>query len=64
MEKIVLPEIENLHKLDIYVDHNGYKAAKKAFEDLKELEGTSFASNLSLDLQSLRDNNERIDSSL
>lgn len=32
MEKIVLPEIENLHQIDIYVEHNGYKAAKKAFE--------------------------------
>jgi NADH-quinone oxidoreductase subunit F len=32
MEKIVLPEIENLHQIDVYVEHNGYKAAKKAFE--------------------------------
>jgi NADH-quinone oxidoreductase subunit F len=32
MEKIVLPEIDNLHQIDVYVEHNGYKAAKKAFE--------------------------------
>ncbi len=32
MEKIVLPEIENFHQLDVYVEHGGYKAVKKAFE--------------------------------
>jgi NADH-quinone oxidoreductase subunit F len=32
MEKIVLPEIENFHQLDVYVEHGGYKSAKKAFE--------------------------------
>jgi NADH-quinone oxidoreductase subunit F len=32
MEKIVLPEIENFHQLDVYIEHGGYKSAKKAFE--------------------------------
>ena len=32
MEKIVLPEIENLHQVDVYVEHGGYKSAKKAFD--------------------------------
>jgi NADH-quinone oxidoreductase subunit F len=32
MEKIVLPEIENLHQIDVYVENGGYKSAKKAFE--------------------------------
>ncbi len=32
MEKIVLPEIENFHQLDVYVEHGGYKSVKKAFE--------------------------------
>jgi NADH-quinone oxidoreductase subunit F len=32
MEKIVLPDIENLHQIDVYVENNGYKAVKKAFE--------------------------------
>jgi NADH-quinone oxidoreductase subunit F len=32
MEKIVLPEIENFHQLDVYVEHGGYKSAKKAFD--------------------------------
>jgi len=32
MQKIVLPEIENFHQIDVYVEHGGYKTAKKAFE--------------------------------
>ncbi len=32
MEKIVLPEIENLHQIDVYIDNGGYKSAKKAFD--------------------------------
>jgi NADH-quinone oxidoreductase subunit F len=32
MEKIVLPDIENLHQIDVYVENNGYNAVKKAFE--------------------------------
>lgn len=31
MEKILLPEIENLHQLDVYVNNGGYESAKKAF---------------------------------
>ncbi len=31
MEKIVLPEIDNLHVLDVYVQNGGFTAAKKAF---------------------------------
>jgi len=31
MEKIVLPDIENFHQIDVYAEHGGYKAAKKAF---------------------------------
>ncbi len=31
MEKILLPEIENLHQLDVYVKNGGYESAKKAF---------------------------------
>lgn len=31
MEKIVLPEIENFHLLDVYVQNGGFTAAKKAF---------------------------------
>jgi NADH-quinone oxidoreductase subunit F len=31
MEKIVLPEIENLHILDVYIQNGGFTAAKKAF---------------------------------
>jgi len=31
MEKIVLPEIKDLHLIDVYVSNGGYKAAKKAF---------------------------------
>lgn len=31
MEKIVLPEIENLHQLDVYLQNGGYEAAKLAF---------------------------------
>jgi NADH-quinone oxidoreductase subunit F len=31
MEKILLPEIENLHLIDTYVSNGGYNAAKKAF---------------------------------
>ena len=32
MEKIVLPEIENYHLIDVYIKNGGYEAAKKAFE--------------------------------
>lgn len=31
MEKIVLPEIQDLHLIDVYINNNGYNAAKKAF---------------------------------
>lgn len=31
MEKIVLPDIKDLHKLEVYLHHGGYTAAKKAF---------------------------------
>ena len=31
MERIVLPEIKDLHILDVYLQHEGYSAAKKAF---------------------------------
>ncbi len=31
MEKIVLPDIENLHLIDVYEKHSGFAAAKKAF---------------------------------
>jgi NADH-quinone oxidoreductase subunit F len=31
MERIVLPNIPNYHKLDVYVSNGGYNAAKKAF---------------------------------
>ena len=31
MEKIVLPDIENLHLIDVYEKHGGFTAAKKAF---------------------------------
>jgi len=31
MEKIVLPEIENFHQLDVYLQNGGYEAAKLAF---------------------------------
>jgi NADH-quinone oxidoreductase subunit F len=31
MEKIVLPDIKDLHLIDVYVKHGGYTAAKKAF---------------------------------
>lgn len=31
MEKILLPEIPNLHQLDVYRQHGGYESAKKAF---------------------------------
>ncbi len=31
MEKIVLPEIENLHQLDVYLQNGGYESAKLAF---------------------------------
>lgn len=31
MEKIVLPEIENFHQIDVYLQHGGYEAAKSAF---------------------------------
>ena len=31
MEKIVLPEINDLHKIDVYLQNEGYTAVKKAF---------------------------------
>ncbi len=31
MEKIVLPEIENLNQIDVYIAHDGFQSAKKAF---------------------------------
>ena len=31
MEKILLPEIKDLHLIDVYVANSGYNAAKKAF---------------------------------
>ncbi|OQY79019.1 MAG: NADH-quinone oxidoreductase subunit F, partial [Ignavibacteriales bacterium UTCHB3] len=30
MEKIVLPDIENFHELDVYKKHGGYEAIRKA----------------------------------
>jgi len=32
MEKIVLPDMENLHQLNVYTQHGGFNAAKKAFQ--------------------------------
>jgi NADH-quinone oxidoreductase subunit F len=32
MEKILLPEIIDLHQIDVYVSNGGYNAAKKAFK--------------------------------
>lgn len=32
MERIVLPEIENLKDIDVYLANNGFEAAKKAFK--------------------------------
>ncbi len=31
MEKILLPEIPNLHQIDVYMQNSGYEAVKKAF---------------------------------
>jgi len=31
MEKIVLPDIENLHQIDVYIANGGYQAVRKAF---------------------------------
>ncbi len=31
MEKIVLPEIKDLHLIDVYIQNNGYTAVKKAY---------------------------------
>ena len=31
MEKIVLPDIKDLHLIDVYLSNDGYTAAKKAF---------------------------------
>ncbi|MCC6549298.1 MAG: NADH-quinone oxidoreductase subunit F, partial [Ignavibacteriaceae bacterium] len=31
MEKIVLPDIANLHQLDVYKEIGGYQAVKKAY---------------------------------
>lgn len=32
MEKIILPDIKDLHKIDVYLQHDGYNAAKKAYK--------------------------------
>ncbi|MGE5498300.1 MAG: NADH-quinone oxidoreductase subunit NuoF [Syntrophothermus sp.] len=32
MEKILLPEIPNLHKIDVYIENGGYQAVKKAYQ--------------------------------
>ena len=31
MEKIVLPDIKDLHKLDVYLQNDGFTAVRKAF---------------------------------
>jgi len=36
MEKIVLPDIENIHVLDVYVQNGGFNAAKKAFSQTSD----------------------------
>jgi NADH-quinone oxidoreductase subunit F len=36
MEKIVLPDIDNLHILDVYVQNGGFTAAKKAFSQTSD----------------------------
>ena len=36
MEKIVLPEIDNIHILDVYVQNGGFTAAKKAFSQTSD----------------------------
>ncbi len=36
MEKIVLPEINNLHLIDVYIENGGYTAAKKALVQKKD----------------------------
>jgi NADH-quinone oxidoreductase subunit F len=33
MEKIVLPDIKDFHLIDVYLQHGGYNAAKKAFTE-------------------------------
>ncbi|MDR3610280.1 MAG: NADH-quinone oxidoreductase subunit NuoF [Ignavibacteriaceae bacterium] len=33
MEKIVLPDIKDLHLIDVYLQHDGYNGAKKAFTE-------------------------------
>lgn len=32
MTKILLPEIKNLHQIDVYIQNGGYEAVKKAFQ--------------------------------
>lgn len=32
MEKVLLPEINDLHKIDVYLAHGGYEALKKTFQ--------------------------------
>ena len=36
MEKIVLPDIENFHQIDVYENHGGYNNAKKAFSQTSD----------------------------
>jgi NADH-quinone oxidoreductase subunit F len=36
MEKIVLPDIPNLHEIDVYLANGGFEAAKKAFKMSRE----------------------------
>jgi NADH-quinone oxidoreductase subunit F len=36
MERIVLPEIKDLHKLEVYLQNEGYSAAKKAFSQTSD----------------------------
>jgi len=30
--KLILPDIKNLHKIDVYLENGGYKAAQKALK--------------------------------
>lgn len=32
MEKVLLPEIKDLHKIDVYLEHGGYEAFKRALQ--------------------------------
>ncbi len=36
MEKILLPEIPNLHQIDVYIQNGGYEAAKLAFQQIPD----------------------------